>query len=166
MESENTTVKLQSQDGKLFDIALAAAEGSELVRNITEDDDTEVVEIGRVNSACLERIVEFMEHNKTEPMKTIESPLEGDSFDTALKQKWFRDFINEDSVTTEMLFELMEAANYMGIPSLLQLTSLKLTFMLHKKTPDEVREFFNLRKMTKEEEAKARKEHKWIFEDE
>ena len=74
----------------------------------------------------------------------------------------------------------------MGIKPLLDLTCLKVTFQLTGKNAEEVsvelackavylrvthllasqiRQILNLPELTPEEEAKAREEHKWIFED-
>jgi len=53
----------------------------------------------------------------------------------------------------------------MGIKELLDLSCLKVTFQLTGKSAEEIREILRLPELTPEEEAQARTEHKWIFED-
>jgi S-phase kinase-associated protein 1 len=82
-----------------------------------------------------------------------------------MTQKWYADFVSDDNMTQDMLFELLTAANYMGIKELLDLTCLKVTFQISGKSADDIREILKLPKLTPEEEAHARESHPWIFED-
>jgi len=73
--------------------------------------------------------------------------------------EWDADFVNVDQ---KLLFELVLAANYMDIKSLLDLTCAKVASMIKGKTPDEIRETFNIvNDFTPEEEAQVRAENKW-----
>ena len=68
-------------------------------------------------------------------------------------------------VEMEFLFELILAANYMDIKSLLVLTCAKVASMLKGKTPEEIRKTFNIRNdFTPEEEEEVRRENQWAFE--
>lgn len=49
---------------------------------------------------------------------------------------------------------------------LLDLACLKVSDELMGKSPEEIRVMLNIPKMTPEEEAKARQDHRWIFADE
>ena len=82
-----------------------------------------------------------------------------------MDQVWYQDFVADEKMDRDMLFELLTASNFMGIKPLLDLTCLKVTFQLTGKNAEEIREILRLPKMTPEEEAQAREEHKWIFED-
>ena len=152
------------------------------------------VEISKVDSACLEKVVEFLKHYHDEPMTEIITPLEDNTFDGVVKQQWYRDFIN--GVDQPLLFELLMAANFMSIRKyavvrifvalahlltprpkltvsfvtcdtepLLDLACLKVSDKLMGKSPEEIRVLLNIPKMTPEEEAKARTEYRWIFND-
>jgi len=57
--------------------------------------------------------------------------------------KWDADFVN---IEQETLFELILAANYMDIKSLLDLTCAKVASMIKGKTPEQIRQTFNIRK--------------------
>jgi S-phase kinase-associated protein 1 len=82
-----------------------------------------------------------------------------------MTQEWYKQFVSDESMSQEMLFEVLTAANYMGIKPLLDLACLKVTFQLNGKNAEEIRTILNLPELSPEEEAKAREEHRWIFED-
>ena len=68
-------------------------------------------------------------------------------------------------IEQELLFELILAANYMDIKSLLDLTCAKVASMIKGKSPEEIRQTFNIvNDFTPEEEAKVREENKWCEE--
>jgi Skp1 family, tetramerisation domain len=83
MES-GTIVKLRciTDEEKEYAISLEEGEISELIRNTTEDrEDAEIeIDIPRVKSWCLGKVVEFLKHYKEEKMKDIPTPLRGSSF--------------------------------------------------------------------------------------
>jgi S-phase kinase-associated protein 1 len=53
-------------------------------------------------------------------------------------QVWYQDFVKDDNLSREMLFDMLTAANFMGIKPLLDLTCLKVTFQLTGKNAEEV----------------------------
>jgi S-phase kinase-associated protein 1 len=164
--SNEETVTLRSKDGKEFRVSTEAARLSDLVKDALLDDEggeVTLVDVLRVSSDCLEEVVSFLSHYQEEKMTDIPTPLNGTSFAEIVTQTWYRDFV--ESKEREVIFDLLTAANYMGIKPLLDLTCLKVTFELTGKTAEEIREILNLPALTPEEEATARVEHKWIFED-
>ena len=84
-----------------------------------------------------------------------------------MTQTWYQDFVSDQNLgeNNDMLFDLLTAANFMGIKELLDLSCLKVTFQLTGKSAEEIRQILRLPQLTPEEEAQAREEHKWIFED-
>jgi len=180
---ETTMIKLRSmadEDGntQVFDISMEAAQISDLIRDASgdpeddddDDDDDKVpleIEISRVKGPCLAKVVDFMKHHHVEKMKEIPTPLGGSSFNEVMDQEWYQNFVSDANLgnNNDMLFDLLTAANFMGIKELLDLSCLKVTFQLTGKTADEIREILRLPELTPEEEAQARTEHKWIFED-
>jgi len=167
MEDENAIIRLKSNDGKVFEITEKEGSISELIRDATEgnEDDVTEIEISRVNSECLEKVVNFMKHYAQEKMKEVPTPLGGSSFNEVIDQKWYQNFVADDNVQGDMVFDMLTAANFMGIKPLLDLTCLKVTFQLTGKSAEEIRQILKLPELTPEEEAKAREDHKWIFED-
>lgn len=167
MDDESSIIRLKSNDGKVFEITELEGSISELIRDATEgnEDDVTEIEISRVNSDCLEKVVNFMKHYAVEKMKEVPTPLGGSTFNEVIDQKWYQDFVADDNVNGDMVFDMLTAANFMGIKPLLDLTCLKVTFQLTGKSAEEIREILKLPVLTPEEEAKAREDHKWIFED-
>lgn len=165
-DEDDRIIKLKSKDEQVFELTADAASISDLVRDsLTDAEDDDPIEILRVSSDCLEKVVEFLKHYKEENMKEIPTPLGGSSFNEIMDQKWYQDFVADENLNREMLFDLLTAANYMGIKPLLDLTCLKVTFQLTGKNAEEIRQILNLPELSPEEEAQAREEHKWIFED-
>ena len=85
-----------------------------------------------------------------------------------MKQNWYQDFVSDENlgcIDNGMLFELLLAANYMGIKELSDLGCLKTTFHLTDMSTEEIRELLRLPELTEAEEKKARTDFAWIFED-
>ena len=60
---------------------------------------------------------------------------------------------------------LIQAANYLNIKSLLDLTCQTVADMIKGKTPEEIRKTFNIKNdFTPEEEEEVRRENQWAFE--
>lgn len=175
---DDTMIKLKSAqdengESKVFEISLAAAILSDLVTDAAGDDDDDdndskplEIDITRVKGPCLAKVVDFMKHHHEDKMKAIPTPLGGSSFNEVMDQEWFQNFVSDENLGgNEMLFDLLTSANFMGIKELLDLCCLKVTFQLTGKSADEIREILRLPDLSPEEEAQAREEHKWIFED-
>mmetsp|Transcript_5758 Transcript_5758/g.7561 ORF Transcript_5758/g.7561 Transcript_5758/m.7561 type:complete len:187 (-) Transcript_5758:147-707(-) len=179
--AEPTThmVTLVSLDDHKFTLPEKAAALSEMVSHAlnlsddAEEDEAEenedgdaapkTVELLKVTSRCLEKVVEFMKHHYEEKMNEIPMPLPGNNFDECMSQEWYRNFVRE--MDRDMIFEILGAANYLNIKPLLDLACLRVTFELTGKSAEEIRVYLNLPELTAEEEAKAREEHAWIFEE-
>ncbi|KAJ9704452.1 hypothetical protein PVL29_002834 [Vitis rotundifolia] len=77
-------------------------------------------------------------------------------------EAWDADFVKVDQDT---LFDLILAANYLNIKSLLDLTCQTVADMIKGKTPEEIRKTFNKKwNFTPEEEEEIRRENQWAFE--
>lgn len=67
-----------------------------------------------------------------------------------------------NSGMTNLFFQ---AANYLNIKSLLDLTCQTVADMIKGKTPEEIRKTFNIKNdFTPEEEEEVRRENQWAFE--
>lgn len=107
--------------------------------------------------------MEFLIHYHSEPLTEIKTPLDDNTFEGNVKQEWYQNFLK--GIDQPMLFDLVTAANFMAIQPLLDLTCLKVSCQLMGKSADEIRQILNIPKLTPEEEATARREHRWIFDD-
>ena len=150
---EGKTITLVSSDGEKMQIAAKAAQRSQLVKGIIEDypDDAEVP-LNNVKSNILKKIKEYLEHYADSEPKEIERPLASQNYQECV-DSWDFEFINVD---LDMVFEIILAANYMDIKSLLELASSKVASIIKGKTPEEIRKTFNIQNdFTPEEEAKV-----------
>ena len=78
------------------------------------------------------------------------------------KTIWVKDFID---VSDEILFNMILAANYMDIKSLLDLTCKTVADEIKGKTPEEIRIRFNIKNdFTPEEEEEVKRENAWCEE--
>jgi hypothetical protein len=101
MESSTKNLVLVSSDGVEFELPVAAAALSEYVLNAcgrgTEDDgdepepesEFENVDVLRVTSGALSKVVDFLKHYKEEPMKNIPTPLGASTFDEVSLSEYF-----------------------------------------------------------------------------
>lgn len=70
-----------------------------------------------------------------------------------------------DFFPTSLLFVCLQAANYLNIKTLLDLTCQTVADMIKGKTPEEIRKTFNIKNdFTPEEEEEVRRENQWAFE--
>ena len=114
-----------------------------------------------VKSAVLANVIEFCKHHVDQRLPEIEKPLRSNNL-AEIVPEWDAKFVD---IEQEVLFELILAANYMDIKSLLDLTCAKVASMIKGKTPEQIRKTFNIRNdFTPEEEAQIIEENKWCEE--
>ena len=155
-ESSTKKIILKSSDGDTFVIAKAVAMKSQTVKNLIEDvgEDTGIP-ISEVTGRILAKVIEYCKKHVE-----VESS-DGNPSKDELK-KWDAEFVNVDKPT---LFDLIMAANYLDIKSLLDLTCMTVADMIKGKTPEEIRKTFNIENdFTTEEEEELRRENQWAFE--
>ncbi|KAF8679233.1 hypothetical protein HU200_046007 [Digitaria exilis] len=166
-EADGDTVTLKSSDGKLFEVSKeAAARLSTVLAGMiaggsTDDNGTDLKQIG---SEALENVVDYCnKHANSIPSAArISSSI---SFNTAPfkePEEWERKFV--DRLSHDALFDLVEAANFLGMDRLLDITCHKISEMMKGKSPDQIRDVFNIKNdYTKEELEEIRQELAWAF---
>ena len=163
--ADGRTVHLVSQEGEQFDVPLDVANMSELVKTMFDaeqpEDEVQEIPLPNVKTAILSKVIEFATHYKEEAMNEIEKPLKSANMNEVV-QEWYANFVN---VEQEILFEMILAANFMDIKPLLDLTCATVASMIKGKTPEEIRQHFNIvNDFTPAEEAQVREENKWCEE--
>lgn len=173
-EAYTGKVDLVSSDGDKFEVDKSVAAMSELVKAMLtvgddeeeeeEDDDSNKQEIPlpNVNSTTLSKVVEFCKYHKENgALAEIEKPLRSANM-SEIVGEWDANFVDLEQAA---LFNLILAANYLDIKSLLDLTCAKVASMIKGKTPEEIRRTFNIvNDFTPEEENQVREENKWCEE--
>lgn len=117
------------------------------------------IPIPNVNAKILSKVIEYCDFHVKQERAKAESK---DAKSEEEVKAWDTEFTN---VEQGVLFELILAANYLNIKSLLDLTCLTVANMIKGKTPDEIRKKFNIENdFTPEEEEEVRRENQWAFE--
>ncbi|XP_021902581.1 SKP1-like protein 1B [Carica papaya] len=152
-------ITLKSSDGETFEVDESVALESQTIKHMIEDDCADNgIPLPNVTSKILSKVIEYCK-------KHVESPKSDDrttsTVDDELKA-WDAEFVKVDQAT---LFDLILAANYLNIKSLLDLTCQTVADMIKGKTPEEIRKTFNIKNdFTPEEEEEVRRENQWAFE--
>ena len=156
------TVKLISQEGSEMEVDADVAQYCVLIKSMIEDaGPDEDIPLPNVKKAILEKVIEFCQHIREQPMEEIEKPLKSDNL-RDIVPAWYADFVD---VEQETLFEVVLAANYLDLKPLLELSCAKVASMIKGKSVQEVRTLFNIENdFTPEEEAQIMEENKWAEE--
>lgn len=158
-------VQLKSKDDKVFtvekDVACMSTTIKNLIDDIDELDEDTAIPVPNVSGAILEKVVQYCEYHLENPVPAVE--------DKSHEEKRTDDIIPWDAefcqVDQSTLFELILAANFLDIKSLLDLTCKTVANMIKGKSPEEIRKLFNIKNdFTPEEEEQIRKENAWCEE--
>jgi len=125
-------------------------------------DADEPIPLPNVSGKVLKKVIEYSEHHKDDEPAPAEE--EKEVFDNARNRsdeisEWDSTFITCEN---EELFEIILAANYLDIKPLLDLGCKTVANMIRGKTPEQIREMFNIENdFTPEEEEQIRRENEW-----
>jgi len=161
---ENATIKLKSKEGTLIEISKKAAFQSKFIKTALEHDkDAAEVQLQHIETAILQKVVDYLVHHLNNPAKNIPKPLTTSNL-TEVVDAWDAKFADMEN-NQDNMFKVLLAANYMDIGPLLNLMCAKVATLMRGKTPEEIRRVFNIRSdYTPEEEEQVRKEHKDLLE--
>lgn len=164
MSNNEDQVTLESQDGQEFKTTVKTAEMSETLKSLMEDAGTDgKIPLPNVTGKILAKVIEFCKYHveNPTPVSSAAAAVDGEKRTDDLCT-WDIDFCKVDQPT---LFELILAANYLDIKSLLDVTCKTVANMIKGKTPEEIRKTFNIvNDFTPEEEEQVRKENEWCEE--
>ncbi|KAL3723700.1 hypothetical protein ACJRO7_035812 [Eucalyptus globulus] len=161
-------ITLRSSDGESFDVEQSVAVESQTIKHMIEDGCADnAIPLPNVNSKILAKVIEYCKMHILAKVieyckKHVESAKDEYRVDDEDLKAWDADFVKVDQAT---LFDLILAANYLNIKSLLDLTCQTVADMIKGKTPEEIRKTFSIRNdFTPEEEEEVRRENQWAFE--
>ncbi|PIA44417.1 hypothetical protein AQUCO_01700187v1 [Aquilegia coerulea] len=152
--STTKMVTLNSSDGESFEVEETVILQSQTIKHMIEDECADNgIPLPNVTAKILAKVIEYCK-------KHVE--VDGQSTEEEELKNWDADFVKVDQAT---LFDLILAANYLNIKSLLDLTCQTVADMIKGKTPEEIRKTFNIKNdFTPEEEEEVRRENQWAFE--
>ncbi|CAG8571743.1 13205_t:CDS:2 [Ambispora leptoticha] len=152
-------VTLRSCDEHEFKVDIPVASRSILLKNMIEDvgETDQSIPLPNVNEKVLKKVLEWCEHHVKDAQPT------NDDDDSRRRntdiEDWDQKFLN---VEQDMLFEIILAANYLDIKPLLDIGCKTVANMIKGKSPEEIRQTFNIiNDFTPEEEEQIRKENEW-----
>ncbi|KAK6924517.1 SKP1 component, POZ domain [Dillenia turbinata] len=151
-------ITLKSSDGETFEVEESVALESQTIKHMIEDDCADNgIPLPNVTSKILSKVIEYCKKHVENNEKGSEERASEEDVKT-----WDAEFVKVDQAT---LFDLILAANYLNIKSLLDLTCQTVADMIKGKTPEEIRKTFNIKNdFTPEEEEEVRRENQWAFE--
>ncbi|CAF2410123.1 unnamed protein product [Rotaria sp. Silwood2] len=147
-------IKIKSNDDQIFEIDQGVVEQSSTIKTLSDLMDVGDVPIPlpNVKASILGPIVDFCNHHKNDPKP---EPLDDDDDDDPNKDiyepkrsddicEWDQNFIKQFTVQEGTLFDIIMAANYLGIKTLLAVGCKTIANMVRGKSSSEVREMFNI----------------------
>ena len=128
-----------------------------------EDDEEQSLPLPNVKGDVLRKVLDFcIKHTEVVSKAGVEEESMLPSEEKVALEKWDKEYAVVDQ---QRLFELILAANYLNIKSLLDLTCQTVANMIKGKTPEDIRNIFNIANdFTPEEEEEVRRENQWAFE--
>jgi len=156
VESSTKKITLMSSDGEMFEIEKAVVMESETIKNFIKDvPDITRIPIPKVSGKILAMVIQYCKKH-VDSANSNEKPSEDDL------KKWDTEFIQLEQ---PILLDLILAANFLDIKSLLDLTCQRVADMMRGKTPEEICQMFNIvNDYSPEEEEEVRRENQWAFE--
>merc|ERR1712037_444944 len=121
-DDEFLTLKSGGQQPKSFEISKKCAELSKFVTTILEgDSDATSIEIRQVPAETLKHVIEYLQHHKGKKPEALPCPVRSIHMAQIVSDKWDATWI--DAFDKKTIFEIILAANYMDIKSLLHRTT-------------------------------------------
>jgi len=153
-------IKLVSSSNDIIKIDSMYMNLSSIILELSENDNNEEIEVSLpFNTQVIKLVVDFCEYYSTDPLVLTNCNPLGTNDINQLMQKWYVEYIN---IPSELVFELMNIANYLIIEELIELTSVKIATILKGKSPEQIREHFNIKDtFTQEEKHEFRQSHAW-----
>lgn len=136
-----TLIKLLLCDGETVETELETAKYLGPIRDmldaLPDSNDTESVKLENVDSETLQKVLEWVNYHKDDPLTDLpEEERELRSDDIC---QWDQNFLKVDLGT---LLRLLEVSNYLDIKGLVEITSKSLANMIRGKNSDQIRETF------------------------
>jgi len=151
-------------DGEKLSVDLDVVNKSTILKNMIEDTGKDGdIPIPNIQLPILKKIIEFCEHYKSSNPKEIRKPLASSKLTENNVDEWDAAFIEMEKV--DDIIDLVIAANFLDIESLVALGCAKIATFIKGKTVEEIRDVFGIQNdFTPQEEQQLREENKWAEE--
>ena len=139
---EVNNLVLISSDNQKMEIDFESAQKSHFLKGVIEENHSkDPISLPDIKSTILKKVIEYLQYYKDKTPKEIPKPLPTGNLNEFLDE-WDINFIN--GIELDSVFDLINAANYMDITSLLDLSCAKIASLLKGKTAPEIRTMFNI----------------------
>ncbi|XP_026429511.1 SKP1-like protein 4 [Papaver somniferum] len=166
-------IVLKSADDKEFEVEESIVMLSETIKHMIEDDCAgDGIPLPNVTSDVLEKVIEFlkkhgpaMEYLYGPDGKIVKDEIDEEEFNkVAAKLMQFDQEFIDGLESDQVLFDLIFAANYLGIRNLMECTCQVVAGKLREMTPEQVRAYLRIENdYSPEQEAKVRADNAWAF---
>lgn len=152
--TKNLTL-LSSEQVKI-NIDSKSAERSSLLKGLIQDytEDTDIP-MPEIKTDILKKCVDYLTHYKDSEPREIPKPLPSPNL-LDVTDEWDVNFI---SIDLDSVFDLINAANYLDIKQLLDLSCAKIASTMKGKSAEEIRAIFNLENDLTDDEIKEFEEY-------
>jgi len=133
-----------------------AAQRSELLKGLIQDYEDNDIPMTDIRGDILKKVVEYLEHYKSTEPKEITRPLPSNNLGD-VTDEWDISYLN--NIDLDSTFDLINAANYMDIKPLLDLSCAKIASLMKGKSAEEIRTMFSIECDLSEEELKEYEEY-------
>lgn len=149
-------ISLISSDNVKVTVDEKSAQRSNLLKGLIQDyDESSDIAMPDIKGDVLKKIVDYLVHYKESEPKEIPKPLPSPNL-LDVTDEWDVTFIN--SMDLDTTFDMIQAANYMDIKPLLDLSCAKIASLMKGRSADEIRTMFNIECDLTEEELKEYEE--------
>ena len=148
MITDRDNIALISSESNSVGIKTKAAKRSVFIKEYINDFPDADIEFSNINYNTLLKIKEYLEHYENSEPKRIAMPLPNNNFKECVDD-WDYNFID---LKNEDIFEIMNAANFMAIQPLLDLSCAKIASLIKGKNEKEIRNLFNMKDDDKDNE--------------
>ena len=135
-----------SSDGKIYEVPDTILQKSNLLKELTTDNEGEVITLKEVNEECLKRVIEYLYHYKDFEPREIPKPFpencDANFLRSILNDEWTFNFLNNLSV--EDTINMVNASNYLQIYGLTNLLIAKLSYELSNCSVEEAKQKFQI----------------------
>ena len=153
-----TTIKVKSDDGAIFELSSKAASRSGLLNGIIKDYPEDNEFSVAVKGKALEKVKEYLTYYQDKEPPTIEKPLKSNKFEECATE-WDAKFLD---INNDAILSLVLAANYMDIKPLLELAAAKVACSIRGTSTESIRKVFGINDLNEKEKEQIEKDKSYL----
>ena len=155
-------ISLVSSEGLAIETSIQIAQLSGFISRIVQDYGNEEIQLIQVNSIYLRKILDYSEHHNFTPPDPLSKPIKFEDIEKNVNDPWDSNFILQ--FTEEQLLELVIAANYLDMKSLLELCYVAIVTMFKNKPVEYFKQKYHIQQdLTPQVEEQLKKEYPWAL---